>query len=189
MSAELEERVSGLERAVRELIETLKTLVENQGWLAGTVGELGAGLAALTRRVEALAAAQVRTEEQVARLAAAQAKTEERLGHIEAWLRGESGRREGERFEAGLIRQALKLLGPGWGGSPGEPAVRQRLYEALAAVIDETEPEADPSLSDLIWWKADGRVAVVEAALVIDPKDVYRAPGQGPGRDLKPGRP
>jgi len=150
------------------LAAQVEALTEAQARAEERVGRLEE---ALTR----LAEAQGRTEEQVARLAEAQARTEERLGHIEAWLRGESGRREGERFEAEIIRRASRILGPGRGGSPAEAPGREWLDRVLAPILDGIEPETDPALSDLIWWREDGRVAVVEASLVIDPKDVYRA--------------
>lgn len=79
-----------------------------------------ARLDALAADVEALAAAQLRTEERLAtltaqmeHLAAAQEGSLIELHRLSDWQRGELGRREGERYEGDTIRHAYAIFGGG----------------------------------------------------------------------------
>ncbi len=130
----------------------------------------------LVRTVQELAAAQRRTEEQLSQLVAAQRQTQESLARLEKWQQGETGRREGERYERQVIRRAPALFRGGHGGTPEQPLVQQRLSELLLPLWQEgpLPPEKDPLLADLIWWKGE-EVAVVEISLKVDRYDIERA--------------
>jgi hypothetical protein len=159
------------------------------------------GLPALVRELAAevreLAAAQRRTEERIERLAEAirhqgeqirlqgeqirlQGEHLERLSEEVAalvrWQRGEAGRRDGERYERELVRQAPALFNGGEGGAPEEPTVRRRLTEQLRARLAEglLGAEENPFLADLVWWKGE-QVAVVEASVQVNGSDIARA--------------
>jgi hypothetical protein len=53
--------------------------------------------------------------------------------------------------------------------------VQQRLTELLGSLLAEEmfEPEANPFLADLLWWKGE-QVAVVEISLQVNGYDVLR---------------
>ena len=155
-------------------------------------------------RLEQLAAAQERTEAHLERLeatvqslAAAQQRTEARLAELATdvraltvgvqnltaevrqladWQRGEAGRREGERYERNMARQAILLFNGGQGGTPDDPIVYQRLLGLLRQLPEpgSLTEEQNPFLADLIWWK-DGHYAVVEVSLQVNDHDVTRA--------------
>jgi len=161
-------------------------------------------LLALPELVRALVEAQSRTEVQVAAMAEAQRRTEERVGPLDgrmdrieaalerlaeaqqhtaeelrwlvSWQRGESGRRDGERYEREIIRRAPALFNGGQGGPPDQPAVQQRLAEQLSALLAQgmLESVEDPFLADLLWWKHE-QTAVVEISVQVDDDDVMRA--------------
>jgi len=93
-----------------------------------------------------------------------------------SWQRGEAGRRDGERYERGVVRRAAVLFNGGQGGSPEQPVVQQRLTAQLGALLrQEILPaDADPFLADLVWWKGE-QIAVVEASLQVNGEDIRRA--------------
>src|SRR5205814_440307 len=123
-----------------------------------------------------LSEAQARTEARLMDLAEAQARMEVDLRWLMNWQRGESGRRDGERYERDTLRRAPALFAGGQGGPPDRPDVQQRLTTLLASVLTHTDLEAenDPFLADLVWWKGE-QTAVVEVSLQVDRQDVYRA--------------
>jgi hypothetical protein len=134
--------------------------------------------AALARLTEA----QARTEAALARLTEAQARTEEQLAQLGPqvqtfmhWQRGETGRREGERYERDIVRRATVLFNGGSGGAPDQPQVQRRLAKRLHTVLAAgiLPPEADPFLADLLWWKGE-QFAVVEVSLQVDGNDINR---------------
>ena len=157
--ARIEKRLEVLEGRVDRLEAALIRLAEAQTRTEARLEELAG-------RVDALAEAQARTEQRLEELARAQARLSERLD-------GEIARREGERYEAAIVRRASRILGPGDGGSPDEPEVRRRLDGALADL--SPDPEADPALADIVWWSAAGPILVVEVSLVIHREDIERA--------------
>jgi hypothetical protein len=129
-----------------------------------------------------LGGAQARTEAALARLAEAQARTEEQLAWLGPqvqtfmhWQRGETGRRDGERYERDVVRRAAVLFNGGSGEAPDQPEVQRRLARRLYTVLAEgiLPSEADPFLADLLWWKGE-QLAVVEVSLQIDGDDVNR---------------
>ena len=133
--------------------------------------------------VRDLATAQQRTEvglqrqgTQVQSLIGAQQRTEEELRRLVIWQRGESGRRDGERYERETLRRAPALFNGGQGGAPDQPWVQQQLTEQLSALMERGmfEVEEDPFLADLLWWKGE-QVAVVEISLQVNGYDVVRA--------------
>jgi hypothetical protein len=192
-----EERVGRLEAGLERLTEAqlrteeglqrqgeqIQALTQAQLRTEERVGRLEAGLERLTE-------AQLRTEERVGRLEAglesvesalqrlteAQLRTEEELRWLTGWQRGESGRRDGERYERETVRRALALFNGGQGGAPDQPWVQQRLTEQLGSRVawGLLEPEDDPFLADLLWWKGE-QLAVVEISIQVNGQDVVRA--------------
>jgi predicted nuclease with TOPRIM domain len=176
----LEGRVDRLEAALIRLAEAQTRTEARLEELAGRVDALARAQARTEQRLEELARAQARTEQRLEELARAQARTEQRLeelaraqARLSERLDGEIARREGERYEAAIVRRASRILGPGDGGSPDEPEVRRRLDGALADL--SPDPEADPALADIVWWSAAGPILVVEVSLVIHREDIERA--------------
>jgi hypothetical protein len=127
-------------------------------------------------QIKALTQAQDRTEEQIKALIQAQSRTEEELRWLANWQRGEAGRRDGERYERDIIRQAPVLFHGGQGGPPERPDIQQRLTTSLETLLKEDviEAENNPFLADLLWWKGE-QGAVVEVSLQVDRQDVSRA--------------
>jgi len=174
-----------------QLVETVKELVEAQRRTDARVDALAATVAELVE-------AQRRTEAQVAELVEAQRRTDarvdelagivqdlvqisrdalRRLERLENWQQGETGRREGERFEREIVARAPALFYGGTGGGRGEPHVREQVGRWLMPLFRQgidIDPQNDPLLADLIWWKGD-RVLVVEVGLKLGVNDVRRA--------------
>jgi chromosome segregation ATPase len=173
---ELAQTQQRTEAQLRELAQAQQRTEEQLRELAQAQQRTEERLERLEATVQTLAEAQQRTEEQLRRLAQAQQRTEERLAELIAWQHGEAGRREGERYERNIARQAPRLFNGGQGGSPDESAVYQHL---LAIVRRLPAPgnltaEQDPFLADLIWWKDDHH-AVIEVSLEASDHDVTRA--------------
>ncbi|MGC8784739.1 MAG: hypothetical protein ACP5RN_10210, partial [Armatimonadota bacterium] len=128
------------------------------------------------RRLEELAEAQQRTEQTLAGLIETQRYMAQELHRLVEWQRGESGRRDGERYEQHTIRRAVALFAGGEGGSADQPHVQAALYRWLASAYHEEvmDPARDPSLADIIWWKGD-EVVVVEVSQKVDAQDIRRA--------------
>lgn len=159
---ELDARISQIENALDRLAEAqVRTEV--------ALAQLAAAQAQTEIQMQALALAQARTEEQLARQSM-------QLQTLINWQQGEAGRRAGERYERDTVRRASILFNGGYGGAPDQPEVQRRLTRQLQAVLAEgiLPTEADPSLADLLWWKAD-RLAIVEIGLQVDGEDVRRA--------------
>ena len=117
------------------------------------------------------------TNQQIAELVTAVRDLVRRLERLEDWQRGESGRRDGERYEQQVIARAPALFYGGSGGGMGEPHLREQLGRWLASLYRqgiEIDEHDDPLLADLIWWKGD-RVMVTEVSLKVDAQDVRRA--------------
>jgi chemotaxis protein histidine kinase CheA len=117
------------------------------------------------------------TNQQIADLVTAVRDLVRRLERLEDWQRGESGRRDGERYEQQVIARAPALFYGGSGGGMGEPHIREQLGRWLASLYRqgiEIDEHDDPLLADLIWWKGD-RVMVTEVSLKVDAQDVRRA--------------
>jgi hypothetical protein len=127
-------------------------------------------------QLAALVQAQHRTEEQLTALVQAQTRTEGELRQVVSWQRGEAGRRDGERYERDIARQAAALFSGGQGGPTDDLTVQQRLARQLNAVFgaELVEASANPLLTDVVWWKGEA-IAVVEASLQVDRYDVHRA--------------
>lgn len=182
---------------VRDLAEAQRRTEERVGRLEGALERLAEaqrrteeGLQRQGEQIQALIEAQRRTEkalqrqgEQIQALIEAQQRTEgvlyrteEELRELVNWQRGEVGRRDGERYERDMIRTAPTLFNGGQGGTADQPWVQQRLTELVGSLLagDMFEPEADPFLADLLWWKGE-QVAVVEISLQVNGYDVFRA--------------
>ncbi len=151
--------------------------------LATQIAGLTAAQVRTEEQIVALTQAQVRTEERLARteeqivaLTQAQARTEEELRWLVSWQRGEAGRQEGERYERDVLRRAPALFHGGQGGAPDRPDIQRRLAAQLGPLWTEDilDPEDDPFLADLVWWKGE-QIAVVEVSVQVDRQDVTRA--------------
>jgi hypothetical protein len=173
--ARTEERLTRLETQV-QILAAAQARTETQ------VQILAAAQARTEMQVQTLAAAQARTEAALTRLAEAQARTEEQLARqgtqlqtLMNWQRGETGRRDGERYERDVVRRAAVLFNGGSGGAPDRLEVQRRLAKRLHTVLAEgiLPSEADPFLADLLWWKGE-QVAVVEVSLQVDGDDINR---------------
>lgn len=94
-----------------------------------------------------------------------------------SWQRGEAGRRDGERYECDILRQAPALFNGGQGGPTDDATVQQRLAVQLGAVLgaELLDVSANPLLMDLVWWKG-AEIAVVE----VDRQDVSRVAQRAP---------
>ncbi len=153
------------------------------------VAELTVAQRRTDEQLAALTQAQNRTDEQLAALTQTQNRMEEQLialtqahGRVESdlrqvvnWQRGEAGRREGERYEHDIIRQAPALFNGGEGGPTHEATVQRRLTTLLKAVLDTlmANASANPFLVDVAWWKGE-EMAVVEISRHVDHQDVIR---------------
>jgi cell division protein FtsB len=160
-----------------QLVETVKELVEAQR-------RTDARVDALTATVAELVEAQRRTDARVDELAGIVQELVQisrdalrRLERLENWQQGETGRREGERYEREVVARAPALFYGGTGGGKGEPHVREQVGRWLMPLFRQgvdIDPQNDPLLADLIWWKGD-RVMVVEVGLKLGVNDVHRA--------------
>ncbi|MCS7300213.1 MAG: hypothetical protein NZ556_01470 [Fimbriimonadales bacterium] len=191
---------------VQDFEDMLRILEANPEWqrrmreaiLSRELLELPARFDRLVRIVEELVEAQRRTEQRVEELAEAQRRTDarvdelarivqelaqisrdaiRRLERLENWQQGETGRREGERYEREIVARAPALFYGGTGGGKGEPHVREQVGRWLTPLFRQgidIDPQHDPLLADLIWWKGD-RVMVVEVGLKLGVNDVRRA--------------
>ena len=94
------------------------------------------------------------------------------------WRQGETGRREGDQYEAYIVANAVTVFGDGEGGSPRRDYEVRRHLLALfrAAGVDLTTiEEADsPLVADLVWWRGN-RYCVVEISVKVDDHDISRA--------------
>jgi hypothetical protein len=193
--ATLTSRVDQLAQAQTRTEERLAILTERLDQLTQRVDQLAARLDQLTQRVDQLAARldqlTQRVDQLAARmdeLAAAQARTEARLADLTeqvrgltvevhnllVWQKGESGLREGERYEEHVGRRAPRMFGPGRGGLLIEPSVREHLNELVADLDPEPDEAHDPIFSDLLWWK-DGAYVLAEVSITVHEPDVHRA--------------
>lgn len=131
----------------------------------------------LAARLQALAEAQSRTQEHLEVLVESQRQTQELVGNLAQWQRGEAGRRDGERYERNVVKDAPYLFAGGRGGSTDSPVVQERLAQWITPILTEDrflEADQRPTLADLIWWKGD-QVMVVEVSLKVNGTDVQRA--------------
>lgn len=156
------------DRQIGELIAAQRRTEARLDALAGRVD-------ALAVHVEALAAAQLRTEERLDRLIETVLRVEGQLDWLSQWQRGEQGRREGERYERNTVRSAGAIFG---GGRPLDerPEAHARLRDAVSALYqtDDFDEQNDPFLADLIWLKGE-RFVVVEISYQVDRDDLERA--------------
>jgi BMFP domain-containing protein YqiC len=94
------------------------------------------------------------------------------------WRQGETGRREGDQYEAYIVANAVTVFGDGEGGSPRRDYEVRRHLLALfrAAGVDLTTiEEADsPLVADLVWWRGN-RYCIVEISVKVDDHDISRA--------------
>ena len=130
----------------------------------------------LTTQLVELTVAQRDTAAHLTTLVQAQTRTEGELRELVSWQRGEAGRREGERYERDILRQAPALFNGGQGGPTDDSDVQQRLAVQLGPLLGEEllDASANPLLVDLIWWKGE-EITVVEVSRQVDRQDVSRA--------------
>ncbi|MCS6918561.1 MAG: hypothetical protein NZM28_02185 [Fimbriimonadales bacterium] len=170
---------------VQDFEDMLRILEEKPEWqqrmrqaiLTRELLELPARFEQLVDLVQELVEAQRRTDARVEELVQVSRDSLRRLERLENWQMGETGRREGERYEREIVARAPALFYGGDGGGKGEPHVRKQVGNWLAPLFRagiDVEPQSDPLLADLIWWKGE-RVMVVEVGLKLGVNDVRRA--------------
>lgn len=168
--------------ALQQLTSQVAALTSAQSRTDGQLQQLTEAQRRTEERLTSLTQAQSRTDEQlqqlttqIAALTSAQSRTEVELRQVVSWQRGEAGRRDGERYERDIIRQAPALFNGGQGGPTDDPTVQQRLATQLGALLGEQmfEASANPLLVDLVWWKG-AELAVVEVSRHVDRQDVNR---------------
>jgi len=168
---------------LRETVGVVTDLVATQQYMAeglqrqeGQMQSLMTAQQQTSEQIRSLVTAQQQTSEQIRSLVTTQQQTSEELRWLMSWQRGESGRRDGERYERETLRRAPLLFHGGRGGAPEQPWVQQQLSERLDALMASGmfEAEEDPFLADLVWWKGE-YVAVTEISLQVDGQDVIRA--------------
>ncbi|OYT68681.1 MAG: hypothetical protein CFK48_10755, partial [Armatimonadetes bacterium CP1_7O] len=101
----------------------------------------------------------------------------ERYQHLESAVEGLKGLQMGEAHERETLRRAVTIFRGGSGGSPDHPQVQRRLRQWLRPFYKSERPmnpQADPFLADVIWWK-DSKVIVGEISIKVDRLDVQRA--------------
>jgi DNA repair exonuclease SbcCD ATPase subunit len=188
--ASTDEQIKALGQAQARTEDEIKALGQAQARTEASLNALSLAQASTDEQIKALGHAQARTEEiltalslaqastdeQIKALGQAQARTEEELRWLVNWQRGESGRRDGERYENDTLRRAPVLFHGGQGGPPYRPDIQQRLTTALESLLstEDIESENDPFLADLLWWKGE-QLAIVEVSLQVDRQDVSRA--------------
>jgi predicted nucleic acid-binding Zn-ribbon protein len=177
-----EERLTSLVQAQSRTDEQLQQLTTQMAALTGAQSRTDEQLQQLTTQMAALTGAQSRTDEQLqqlttqmAALTGAQSRTEVELRQVVSWQRGEAGRRDGERYERDIVRQAPALFNGGQGGPTDDATVQQRLATQLGALLgaELLDASANPLLLDLVWWKG-AEMAVAEVSRHVDRQDVNR---------------
>ncbi|MCS7254843.1 MAG: hypothetical protein NZ781_12590, partial [Armatimonadetes bacterium] len=159
------------------LTRRVDTLAEQMEILTRRVDTLAEQMEILTRRVDALAEQVNTLVGQVVNLAMRIDALGQQLIQLIDWQRGEDGRRRGERYERDIVRRAVTIFAGGAGGTAEDFHVQEKLSKWIRAITGGErflEPEDDPALSDLIWWKGE-KVLVVEVSLRVDGYDVTRA--------------
>jgi len=174
---ELPARFEQLVDTVSHLVDIVEVLAESQKRTEQRLDEL-------TALVRDLAQAQQRSDQRLDELTATVQELVQvsrdslrRLERLENWQQGETGRREGERYEREVVARAPALFYGGTGGGKGEPHVREQVGRWLMPLFRQgidIDPQNDPLLADLIWWKGD-RVMVVEVGIKLGVNDVRRA--------------
>jgi len=166
----LTQRVDSLTQRVDSLTEQMISLTQRVDSLTQRVDSLTEQMISLTQRVDSLTEQMISLTQQVSELT-------QQVRALVEWQRGEAGRREGERYERSVIKRAPMFFSGGAGGATDDARVQERLSKWLRSILDSDrflEPDEDPTLSDLIWWKGE-QVVVVEASLKVNGDDVMRA--------------
>jgi hypothetical protein len=174
--ARTEEQLTILSQAQARTEQQLITLSQAQARTEEQLTILSQAQARTEQQLVTLSQAQVRTEERLAALSQEQASMGAELRWLANWQRGEAGRRDGERYERDILRQAPALFNGGSGGAADQSDIQQRLTAQLGALLAGNMLNAaeNPFLADLLWWKGE-EVAVVEVSLQVDRQDVSRA--------------
>jgi BMFP domain-containing protein YqiC len=94
------------------------------------------------------------------------------------WRQGETGRREGDQYEAYIVANAVTVFGDGEGGSPRRDYEVRRhllgLFRAAGVDLTTIEEADSPLVADLVWWRGN-RYCVVEISVKVDDYDISRA--------------
>ncbi|MDW8293641.1 MAG: hypothetical protein RML84_11185, partial [Anaerolineae bacterium] len=155
---ELAQTVAQLVEAQRRTDETVAQLVEAQRRSDARIDELAQTVAQLVAAQQQSEARIDQLTEIVQELVQISRDTLRRLERLENWQVGETGRRDGERFERETLARAPALFFGGRGGGAGEPHLREKVGDWLLPLYRqgvEVPPHDDPLLSDIIWWKGD----------------------------------
>jgi chaperonin cofactor prefoldin len=171
------EQGESLTRQTYTLTEQVVALTKQMSVLASQVDALAGQMEVLARRVDSLAEQMQALTQRVDSLAEQMGTLSLKVDDLIRWQRGEAGRRDGERYERDVVKDAPYLFSGGQGGATDDPLVRAKLSEWLKPILNGEkmlEPDERPTLSDLLWWKGE-EVVVVEVSLKVKGRDVERA--------------
>lgn len=160
---EIPSRMDRLEATVSHLAEIVADLAASQRRAEERLGQVEEHLGRIEAALEKLTVSHVALDASV--------------GKISLWQMGEDGRRKGGQDERRIQRRAHHLFYGGNGGGLHYEGVYRHLIDLLDRIPRNghiVSEEADPLLSDLLWWKGD-RYALAEISVKVDRLDVLRA--------------
>jgi archaellum component FlaC len=176
--AETKERVTRVEQDVAEVKQEVAGVKQEVTGVKQEVTGVKQEVAGVKQEVTGVKQELAEVKQRVERLEQITEATQQTVTRLENWQRGEQGRRDGEDYERLIVLRASRLFGAGDGGSPRENERVRKQVEAwleAAGLLDrDTEPDYDPLITDLIWWKGN-KVAVVEISVKVNGRDVERA--------------
>ncbi|GIV07782.1 MAG: hypothetical protein KatS3mg017_0984 [Fimbriimonadales bacterium] len=176
--AEVKQDVEGVKQDVAEVKQDVAEVKQDVAEVKQDVAGVKQDVEGVKQDVAGVKQELVEIKQRVERLEQITEATQQAVTRLENWQRGEQGRRDGEDYERLIVLRASRLLGAGDGGSPRENERVRKQVEAWLEAADlltrDTEPDYDPLLTDLIWWKGN-KVAVVEISVKVNGRDVVRA--------------
>ncbi len=173
----LVEQVAQLGQRVEQLTEQVARLTQHMEEIGAQVAVQTQQIAEHTQQIAENSRHISELTETVRQLLQQMQLLTERVNGLVAWQRGETGRREGERYERHFLKRALLFFRGGQGGTTDSLYVQQQLARWLSPLLEQDthiEADNDPTLADLIWWK-NGKVLVVEVSLKVSRHDVVRS--------------
>ncbi|GIV08385.1 MAG: hypothetical protein KatS3mg019_0476 [Fimbriimonadales bacterium] len=163
MASDMEE----MKRTQAATASDMEEVKRTQATMASDMEEMKRTQAATASDMEATKDRQEAMEAKLDRI-------EREVIELKQWQQGETARREGERYESLVVRNAPSIFGGGMGGSPTSESVQQRLSAILEPIGFDYAEEDSPFSLDLVWWKGE-RFAVAEISLKVNGSDVRRA--------------
>jgi chromosome segregation ATPase len=176
--AEVKQEVAGVKQDVAEVKQEVAGVKQDVAEVKQEVAGVKQDVAEVKQEVTGVKQELQEVKQRVDRLEQITEATQQTVTRLENWQRGEQGRRDGEDYERLIVLRASRLFGAGDGGSPREnERVRKQVeawLEAAGLLDGDIEPDYDPLIADLIWWKGN-KVAVVEISVKVNGRDVERA--------------